>query len=237
MTSTDMRPRNRKVAQNRTRQRPRWRARARLALSISASLLLLACQHDAGEPQATATLIAAQEALVSGTVYYPSRILMHIGETTTIDSTIIYECRGTGTDARNGSTQRASVQVGGVVTAQLFAAGPGNIQPISSEAQPIVSCRSEGSWSWQLTPARPGKVELSLIVSALQAESGETLFENKRLAIPLEVEGTWTYWTSFFAKQIFDFLSSLLGILGITGAAVIAGAVAYIRKRRGSSEA
>lgn len=174
-------------------------------------------------------LVVPVDSLVDACIDAPNFLTMDVNSIDILDLKIRL-CEGSSPSVVKPAPL-PNVRVGGIVKADLHSTAKGTVTPIANVDQPIDAYR-EGSWSWELRPTEPGTFHLSLVITALREDGQGALFRNSRIELPYEVNNTFAYRASKTVGVVVNFLTSLTTILGVTGAAVLAGAIAYFRRRK-----
>jgi len=127
-----------------------------------------------------------------------------------------------------------NVPTGGILGLSLTCPSTLYCQAIGDARQAIVGTGSDGSWSWNITPLRPGATSAIITAMTYDGTSNFVLAEED-IPVSLEIqEGAWsdsldTWWgtTTTFATTTAGQITTLGGAV-----TVIAGGVAWVRRRR-----
>ena len=205
------------------------------ALTIVSGLIGIFSITRSLEAPPRSLLVVPVDSLVDACIDAPRSLTMDVNSTDILDLRVRL-CEGS-TPVPIKPAPLPNVRVGGIVKADLHSTAKGTVTPIANVDQPIDEFR-DGSWSWELHPTEPGKYNLSLVITALREDGKGALFRNSRIELPYEVNNTFSYRASKAVGAAVNFLTSLTTILGVTGAALLAGVIAYLRrfKRRRRSQ-
>jgi len=126
-----------------------------------------------------------------------------------------------------------NVPTGGILGLSLTCPSTLYCQAIGDARQAIVGTGSDGSWSWNITPLRPGATSAIITAMTYDGTSNFVLAEED-IPVSLEIqEGAWsdsldTWWgtTTTFATTTAGQITTLGGAV-----TVIAGGVAWVRSR------
>jgi hypothetical protein len=111
---------------------------------------------------------------------------------------------------------------------------PGQIEPIAPDTQPLDFDRSSNQWSWEILGNRPGNYILTMRASVHDSE-GVLIRANERIAVPLEVNGTFSYYLGAVGLQLERFFTSLAG-MGVSVVVILGVIAGWISKRRKSAK-
>ncbi|MDX3539604.1 hypothetical protein PV721_35820 [Streptomyces sp. MB09-01] len=125
--------------------------------------------------------------------------------------------------------------VGGVQAAHLSEpSGDVKVDPIGSVRQLLASRRDKVEWRWNLTPRKPGRYQLSLVVETYQGDTENVL---ARTAPPIHIDMTVnkTFWYRVGeAKEWIIAAGAVLAALGVIFSPLRTTLVRFVSGRIGS---
>jgi hypothetical protein len=110
----------------------------------------------------------------------------------------------------------------------------GSIQPVSNVDQMVAKVGDVGRWVWHVRADQTGDQQMALVMTILDPETGQVIFQNRPERISIQAQMTDAYAFAAAWSAIRSFGSSVAGlVVAIVGAlAAVIGIVPMARRRK-----
>ena len=198
------------------------------------------CTAASAQAEFQCNIIEDQSALIPGTVDVLRQVTVRLGQA---DEFAVTVCGVHSPDCKAAAPGLARTQdsggaaqhlVGGYISAKLAGDMPGQIVTESEQVQPVITGTDSATWIWDVNPSQAGTFPLILTVTPLKGDSSTPLTAGVPYAISVTVtESTWQHLANVagLGGSLIRQLGALLGVLGISGGAVLIWLWKHFRKK------
>ncbi|MER7826889.1 hypothetical protein ABTX85_30515 [Streptomyces sp. NPDC096097] len=161
-----------------------------------------------------------RRSLFDGVLYYQPPEAVDVGDTLEFPARLMATDRDTPPGSVPGTVvTRRALRVGGVQKAYLYEPGQDvDIELLGSPSGTIAAPGDEVEWRWDLTPRKPGRYTLKLVVETYRGDSDVLLARTSPpIDVTLNARNTWSYRITS-ARNWFIGLAAFVAALTALGA-------------------